>query len=506
MSQRRGSGVTSSLLVLTALIIGGSLLLTLGRNTNVQDFDSLTTAFMSTQKLTWYYWGQNRFGNLVPFLAAWIAPIQENLLFQVFLRAVCGFLSIFLVLEILGDRERIVERFAIAIILLTTCTLTTLRFVQPYSQPTSAAVFVLGLWLNRVDAPDTIWRVLRSLAVAVVFWTAFFVNLSLLTLVLPLLGAFWIGGIERLVYRRAFITALVAAVGAYVHSQFFDPKIPIELAFDMQSISAALISSQSDIIWSRLFIGVLIVSCLVGVLAVARQRALPRVLSLPVAHAITLVVAAGNIAFLATTRWVQMNANFMRYYILSIIIFEVTAASWIAAALFATLFPMLPRVVQVFARYALPITALALVAVGAGPPGPIRFTSNEIGDERFAINDDAVFVANFIQPDRPLVAIGENYWLVEPILFVAAQRLNKLIPAHAITAHWAPMYGEVGRLARFAPALTLVCIQIAIEGCSEKLQDVAGLPHDRRSNAIEHEGSLKSGGSFLIVLSTAGER
>jgi hypothetical protein len=225
-----------------------------------------------------------------------------------------------------------------------------------------------------------------------------------------------------------------------------------------------------------------------------------------VAHAITLVVAAGNIAFLATTRWVQMNANFMRYYILSIIIFEVIAASWIAAALFATLFPMLPRVVQVFARYALPITALALVAVGAGPPGPIRFTSNEIGDERFAINDDAVFVANFIQPDRPLVAIGDNYWLVEPILFVAAQRLNKLIPAHAITAHWAPMYGEVGRLARFAPALTLVCIQIAIEGCSEKLHDAAGLPHDRRSSAIEHAGSLKSGGSFLIVLSTAGER
>jgi hypothetical protein len=68
---------------------------------------------------------RNRFGDLVPFLVAWVVPIKKSTVSGV-LRAVCGFLSIFLVLEVLGDRERIVERFAIAMILLTTCTLTPL--------------------------------------------------------------------------------------------------------------------------------------------------------------------------------------------------------------------------------------------------------------------------------------------------------------------------------------------------------------------------------------------
>jgi hypothetical protein len=103
------------------------------------------------------------------------------------------------------------------------------------------------------------------------------------------------------------------------------------------------------------------------------------------------------------------------------------------------------------------------------------------------------------------VVIGDDYWLVEPILFVAVQRMNKLVPAHAITAHWEPMRGEVGRLVRTAPMLTIVCIQIAPVDCSGRLHDTAGVPRDSRSNTIKHEGSLDSGGSYLVVSSALRE-
>jgi hypothetical protein len=316
----------------------------------------------------------------------------------VFLRAVCGFLSIFFVLELIGDRERMVERFAVAIILLTTCSHTFLRFVEPFAQPTSTAVFVLGLWLNRIKAPSRIWHVFQALAITILFWISFWVNISLPTLVIPLLGAFWQVGIEIRLYRRAFFIALVAALGAYVHSQFFDPKTPIVFVFDTQSISAALTEVQSEILWERLLIVVLVVFCLIVVISIAKQRALPSVLPLPLAHALTLCVAAGNIALLASVQHVQTNGNAMRYYIVTMIIYEVILASWIFSALLATVVSVMPRVLQVFIRYALPISALGFVFISVGPPKPMRFAS-DIADKKFAINDDATMVADFVKTD-----------------------------------------------------------------------------------------------------------
>ncbi len=82
------------------LILLGSAALTLGHD--LQDADGVLPAIMSVQHLTWYYWNQNRFANLLPLLASPVRNVAWNLLVQVFLRQLCGFASILFALQLLG--------------------------------------------------------------------------------------------------------------------------------------------------------------------------------------------------------------------------------------------------------------------------------------------------------------------------------------------------------------------------------------------------------------------
>jgi len=58
-----------------------------------QNADGVITALISTQKLTWYFWGQDRFLNFIPALAMPIVDVEWNLRFQIFLRTFFAFLA-----------------------------------------------------------------------------------------------------------------------------------------------------------------------------------------------------------------------------------------------------------------------------------------------------------------------------------------------------------------------------------------------------------------------------
>src|ERR1019366_9076373 len=55
-------------MVICGYVIVPSWVLMFGEYTHVHDADSVLPAIMSVEKLTWYYWGQDRFRNLLPFL------------------------------------------------------------------------------------------------------------------------------------------------------------------------------------------------------------------------------------------------------------------------------------------------------------------------------------------------------------------------------------------------------------------------------------------------------
>ena len=114
---------------LISLIVALALIFTFGRNTNVHNSDSLTAAFISINRVTWYYRDQNRFGNLLPFFAAWIRPIEANLIFQTFLRALTAVMSILFALEMLGERNHWLERLAIGTVVASNS-----RFLSSHSR------------------------------------------------------------------------------------------------------------------------------------------------------------------------------------------------------------------------------------------------------------------------------------------------------------------------------------------------------------------------------------
>src|SRR5689334_5783673 len=57
---------------------------------SVHETDTILPTLISRQNLTLYFWGQNRYGNLIPFLAQWITDLQANLTFQIFVRVLCA--------------------------------------------------------------------------------------------------------------------------------------------------------------------------------------------------------------------------------------------------------------------------------------------------------------------------------------------------------------------------------------------------------------------------------
>lgn len=136
---------------------------------------------MSVHHLTWYYWNRNRFANLPPLLASPMGNVAWNLLVQMFLRQVCGFVSILFALQLLGNRERRHERFLAAVtVLMLAAPIFVSGFFNPAApQPESCAAFALGLLVLERRASSCTPR-------AGCFAVAFLVNLSLVPLVVPL--------------------------------------------------------------------------------------------------------------------------------------------------------------------------------------------------------------------------------------------------------------------------------------------------------------------------------
>ena len=67
--------------------------------------DSLLPALMSTQKVTFFYWEQNRYGALVPIIYSFLKNPYYNLLLQSFVHIYCGIAVFFIFPLVAGDEK-----------------------------------------------------------------------------------------------------------------------------------------------------------------------------------------------------------------------------------------------------------------------------------------------------------------------------------------------------------------------------------------------------------------
>ena len=63
------------------------------------DADTILQSLMSTQKVTLFYWGQDRYANFLPFIYSWIKSPTLNLILIIFTSG----LTYFLLLELISD-------------------------------------------------------------------------------------------------------------------------------------------------------------------------------------------------------------------------------------------------------------------------------------------------------------------------------------------------------------------------------------------------------------------
>ena len=81
-----------ALIILSGIVAGAILPLTHAL-AGYQDGDGILTSLISTQKLTWYVWGQDRLLNFIPALASPFSDVETNLRVQVFLRSFFAYLA-----------------------------------------------------------------------------------------------------------------------------------------------------------------------------------------------------------------------------------------------------------------------------------------------------------------------------------------------------------------------------------------------------------------------------
>lgn len=188
------AGVALLLLLVPAAALRSSHL------SDIYDADSLLTSLISLQKITLFYWGTNRFGNLLPFLTAWIHDIDLNFQAQVYLRALgCACVPL-LVFSFLGVRRHFLAAYAIALALsflpFNDAGNSVWVWITPYGQ--SVPPLLCALWLHhrnhyRARSGD----LARALGTLLMVFLAFYVNAGLVVFALPL----WTG--YAVLYPRA---------------------------------------------------------------------------------------------------------------------------------------------------------------------------------------------------------------------------------------------------------------------------------------------------------------
>ncbi len=473
--------------VVIGFVLAGSVILAFGQHDLYHDADSVLPAIMSVQKLTWFYWGQNRFANLLPLLASPVRSVDANLHLQFVLRQVCGFGAVFLVLGLVGERRFVYDRFFAGVLALM---LAAGSFVGSFFNPAvpqavAAAVFAAGLWLARSDIRPRRW-----LVVGVLFWGAFLVDMSLAVFAVPVAFVLLALGTGGLGSKGGCAAVTVAAGLAWAQSQLFTPRTPVAFRPTWHGLNDAATAILGEINLTALAGGLLATAGLAACLRRSRAAAV----AVPVADLAVLGVLVATAWAYANLSWVQDNGNATRYYNDMKLFAVVVPAGWAVMSLRAA--AVRPGLAAVAWRIGLPMAALLAVAWHAGLPGRLSFVNGDRTDP-LAINDALPAILAAVPKDRPMVVTGD-YWSAVPLVYLRLSGRGGR-ESYAATDHWNPMRPVLRRLLLSDRAFTLVCLGTEAGRCPAVLAEWTGAADPGRAAATRVEASLKGVGGYAVL-------
>ncbi|SHN26488.1 hypothetical protein SAMN05216593_11969 [Pseudomonas asturiensis] len=313
-----------ALLLLCGLIAGIAFPMTVTLS-GMQDGDGMLTALISTQNLTWYFWGQDRLLNVLPALTHPFTNVETNLRLQVMMRAMLAYLAPLGVLVFLTRELRLlVIAVAIANVVVVTCLAPYALFnfyVQHNTAGTSLVMLAATYALTYSRLPKPVMGVLVVLTLCV----AYAANFALLTYALPMIVL--IGLLKREERKRhaLFLAAnFVAILVARLHSSYFGEP---STSYGMQISWDALVAAGHSI---HTFMHLFTLATFAVVAGLCYPYAREK---RPWEIAAAVSIGLGLVVLLANTYWVQKNGYDIRYFITAQILITSVIGYLIAQAL-----------------------------------------------------------------------------------------------------------------------------------------------------------------------------
>jgi len=362
----------------------------LGRLHAFQDSDSLLPVLVSVQRWTPFFWGQDRFGMLVPLLVMPIHHPLANLIVQGWVMTVAALLAPFLLARHLG----IPHWFAVGALanaLIVFLLSRYLQFAWLVAQPYALSITLATLGIAAAERT----AIPRLLAAAVLMLLAHWINLGICILVFPLL----------LVRGRASVRGLVVAVvglagGAAMQTLGVPQTLEgLVAAPDWPHAWFMLVRTMSGQIVHPVWLAIIVAAALAGAIRSIRTGSAKAVWALAAAALVgcTYWLAVG------TFRHVQASDYLARYVLPSVALFAVSIATGLIALVDRRL---KSAVVASIAAAALTIAALASYGVPS------------VGRLRRTIDREFGAMTPYVEMTGATVIAGD-YWTVWPAVFHA---------------------------------------------------------------------------------------
>jgi hypothetical protein len=384
--------------------------------TNIHSFqnsDSIVPVLVSLQHWTPFYWGQNRFGMLLPLVALPVRSPLANLLLQSWLSIFAGLLVPFLLASYM-IRHR---SWLIVAAITDTCLL---LFFPPYirfdwliCQPYALAM-VLGLGaLIMVDSEHKQNVLCKTMAVLLMV-LAHWVNVSVSLLLFPLVAFRRLFGISTRTVSS--LALLIFGAGAGVLMMSIGPYRR-ESQLGMLPVAEWVTSWRGvwEMQWTMVLArnyGWVVLPALAGIgyllAAVAKSV---RQTGQPLTRASVALLSAGAVAWLyvGTSVWVRMNAYWPRYEYPSMLAF--TVALICAAAV--------PLVGLAWNKGPLAILLAAILVLS---PTIFSYGAPSLASVRHQLDACCGQLTADVISSRTNIIVGD-YWKVYPAVFHANMTL-----------------------------------------------------------------------------------
>ena len=319
---------------MTRLLLTGTVaclvVVAMGSYIRFANADSLLYPLMSTQRLTFFYWGQDRLANVIPLLASPVSDERANFYVQMTVVGVSFFVLVMLLAwfhETADHRTTTAQSIAattlvvglVVIALLEGTTGHTFVFEQQYV--VTMVLFVVGMRFVASEA------IVRS-AVGVVMMAISVLMISSTVLFLPFVWVLVGPGPKRM--RKTAVVGAVAAVSFVVasvaSSVFYDgpPQSSQYNDFSLGRLPRGLPSAIDNIVGSVHLAPTIAVG--IGAVCILVVRRSHLAADLRAMYASSVVFAAGWLLAFSANGWVEANLFGYRYFfpVYAVTIFVIT--------------------------------------------------------------------------------------------------------------------------------------------------------------------------------------